>query len=215
MSLVSKLRNTAYLLAGHGVEFTRGTWDEEYRTKQWDYLHGLDQRPRYHVIAGYIDHMKHGASVLDVGCGEGILLRALGPNSYSRYVGIDLSEVAIASARAIGGERSAFYCADAADWPPADRFDVVVFNEAVYYFYEPLDILTKYERVLQSGGLFIVSMYSRGGNTRRIWQKLSRAYPFLHSTRLTCGSGTASHSWVIRVLSPASAVSAEPVLAND
>lgn len=199
MSLVSKLRNTAYLLSGHGIEFSRATWDEEYRGRHWEYLRGLDQMPRYDVIAGYVRHSRPGGSVLDVGCGEAILLRALTPASYANYVGIDLSEVAIDSARTHGNERSRFHCGDAASWNVEGRFDIIVFNEAVYYFYDPVAILKRYEAALGSGGLFIVSMYSRGGNTRRIWQKLCRAYACLHTTSLKCGS---SHSWVIRVLAP-------------
>lgn len=199
MTLISKLRNTAFLLSGRGIEFSRATWDEEYRTNQWQYLHDLDQLPRYGVVAGYIRHLRPGASVLDVGCGDGILLEALSRGTYSSYVGLDLSEVAINAAKALTSDRSTFHCGDAAVWKPDGKFDIIVFNEAVYYFYDPLAILSRYETALTRDGLLIVSMYSRGGNTARIWRKLCRSYACLHTTKLKCGS---SHAWAVSVLEP-------------
>lgn len=70
--------------------------------------------------------------ILDVGCGEGWLARALASNGCD-VVGIDGSPELIASARALGGARFetlryADLVAQAAD---LGRFDVVVFNFAL------------------------------------------------------------------------------------
>src|SRR5262245_50731925 len=67
-------------------------WESQYRNRYWDFLTGLEEVPHYSVIAGYLRFLKPGGSVLDVGCGEGILQTCFGSGAYSRYVGIDWSE---------------------------------------------------------------------------------------------------------------------------
>ena len=198
MGIVSKVRNFACLLSGHGVELGRQAWDREYQQGQWQYLHGLDQRPRYSVIVGYLLYFKPGAAVLDVGCGEGILQRMLAPAGYRRYVGIDFSGPAIQTARSGAEPRCTFHECDAATWQPTESFDAIIFNEALYYFRDPPDMLHKYEKALKADGIFVVSMYWRAGNTGRIWSKIDRHYACLHQTKLTCGP---AQSWVIKVLS--------------
>lgn len=72
------------------------------------------------------------ASVLDLGCGEGWLVRALAARGIEA-VGIDASPELVAAARASGGAR--FECAsyrELACAPSTRPFDVVVFNFALF-----------------------------------------------------------------------------------
>src|ERR671915_311901 len=52
-------------------------WDSEYAAGDWDYLSDLEQAARFSVIAGHIQVLKPGASILDVGCGKGTLRERL------------------------------------------------------------------------------------------------------------------------------------------
>ncbi len=133
-------------------------WDAEYARGSWDYLRSVAELARYSVIAGYCRHHNPEVSVCDVGCGEGILERVLCP-AYSRYLGIDVSDAAIRRARAVTGRPAAasFECADALLFDTAEHFDVIVFNECLYYFSEPSAILHRYERYLNADGVFIAS----------------------------------------------------------
>jgi SAM-dependent methyltransferase len=197
VSLVSKLRNTAYLLRGHGIEISQQTWEDEYERGDCEYMHNLEQLARYHVLAGYVGWLRPNSVILEVGCGDGILHRLLAAVGYRRYVGLDLSARALAAAQAQAGAHATFVQADASIWEPTDTFDLVVFNETLYYFYDPLAVLRRYEAALVPDGLFLVSMYWRAGSMRRLWRKVARRYPCLHQTRLRSG---ASGHWVIRVL---------------
>ncbi len=197
MGVLSKLRNTACLLSGHGIEIRKDVWEREYRQGDWTYLRGLEQLPRYHVLAGYIRYLRPGAAVLDVGCGDGLLQRTLAPDGYCRYLGLDLSEEAVAAARRSAEPHAAFHACDAATWEPTATFDFIVFNEALCYFHDPVAVLHRYEPALTAGGLFLVSLYWRLGNTRPLWKKILRAYPALHATHLKSGS---AGRWQIRVL---------------
>jgi SAM-dependent methyltransferase len=79
-------------------------------------------------------------SVLDVGCAAGLLGVQLAAQGVRRYVGIDLSEVAIQKGReslaALAGPAFSFQlgAADLVHFSPdGERFDAIVFNEVLYY----------------------------------------------------------------------------------
>lgn len=79
-------------------------------------------------------------SVLEIGCGTGLLLYSLLPN-LSRYVGIDNSEEAVQLIqRTCAGKKNAehvkLFVADADDLSalPPDQFDIIVINSVAQYF---------------------------------------------------------------------------------
>ena len=138
-------------------------WDGQYAASSWDYLSGLEQAPRYAVIEGWRRRLKPTGSVLDLGCGEGVLFDQIPPAAKVSYTGVDLSEVAVASAlrkvRDAALER--FVCSDLLTFepPPGSRFDVIVFNEVLYYLPDPLAAVSHYRSVLARDGIIIVSVF--------------------------------------------------------
>ncbi len=92
-----------------------------------------------------------GASLLDVGCGGGLLSAHLPPGY--RHVGVDLSATALAVASAYGIDP---VLADAADLPFADgSFDVVVAGEVLEHVTDLDAVVGEALRVLRPGGLFV------------------------------------------------------------
>jgi 2-polyprenyl-3-methyl-5-hydroxy-6-metoxy-1,4-benzoquinol methylase len=174
------------------------TWEAQYAAGRWDFLAELSELARFSVLAGYIGHLKPGAAVLDTGCGQGVLLRRLPSSCYSRYVGIDVSDSAIAVAQKQQNDRSTFLAADCEEYSPDGNFDVIVFNEVLCCLRDPLRTVERYARSLNPGGLLLVSMCTAARGSATILWRLKRAY-------LTVDEVCVSHrdrkvSWVCTAL---------------
>jgi 2-polyprenyl-3-methyl-5-hydroxy-6-metoxy-1,4-benzoquinol methylase len=186
------------LATGRGdAPVSKETWEDQYRSGGWAFMRRLDEVARYAVIAGYLHHLRPGGSVLDVGCGEGLLLDHLRPLGCSRYHGIDLSEAAVAQAAPRAGGGATFAAADAEAYTPADRWDAVVFNECVYYFNDPEGTVHRYGAWLTEGGVLIVSTF-RSLRADAIARRLGEELEMLEETAITNEKGT----WVVRVYRP-------------
>lgn len=182
--------------SGRGdVPLARDAWEEQYRRGGWEFLQRLDESPRYSLIAGYLALLSPGGSVLDVGCGEGLLCDRIRPHGYSRYTGIDLSSEAVARAASRRDERTTFDAADAREYRPPERFDAVVFNECLYYFDDPVAVFERYRRsVATPEGVLIVSLF-RSPRTAAVLRRLQAEQRLLEEARVTNRRGT----WVVAV----------------
>jgi 2-polyprenyl-3-methyl-5-hydroxy-6-metoxy-1,4-benzoquinol methylase len=176
------------------------TWEAQYATGRWDYLAELSELARFSVLAGYICHLKPGGTVLDTGCGQGVLLRRLPSSSYSKYVGIDLSESAITVAQQHANERSTFLAADCEEYSPAQQFDVIVFNEVLCCLHDPLRTVQRYARALNPGGILLVSLCTAGRGTGKVLSGLKQAYATVDEVRIEHSGRKVS--WVCTALRP-------------
>jgi 2-polyprenyl-3-methyl-5-hydroxy-6-metoxy-1,4-benzoquinol methylase len=75
----------------------RFKWDTEYATGVWDYL-GAPQQLNYNTLLGFLQKFGRQGAILEVGCGEGILQQRMPVGAYSKYLGIDVSRIAIKKA---------------------------------------------------------------------------------------------------------------------
>jgi 2-polyprenyl-3-methyl-5-hydroxy-6-metoxy-1,4-benzoquinol methylase len=176
------------------------TWEAQYATGRWDFLAELSELARFSVLAGYICHLKPGGTVLDTGCGQGVLLRRLPSSCYSKYIGIDLSESAIAVAQQHANERSTFLAADCEEYSPAQQFDVIVFNEVLCCLHDPLRTVQRYARALNPGGILLVSLCTAGRGTGKVLSGLKQAYATVDEVRIEHSGRKVS--WVCTALRP-------------
>lgn len=176
----------------------REIWEAQYRRGEWSFLRELDQMMRYSVIAGYVQTLKRDGNLLDVGCGEGLLLERLCGTEYSKFVGIDISQTAIERAQEKHYPRSSFACIDARDFSTDENFDAIIFNEVLYYFPDPLAVARKYCDCLRPGGLLITSLYGGSDRARAIARLLKKTYRSIDEVEIN------SHGkrWIIDVFSP-------------
>jgi len=171
-------------------------WEKRYSDGAWDRLRAVEELGRYSLIAGYARFFSEGGSVLDVGCGEGILYEKLCQGDCSRYLGIDISTVAIAKARVRDAERHRFLAARIEDFGTDEKFDVIIFNECLYYMEDPVGTLRHYEGFLAENGVFIVSMHSTA-KSMKIWKRVDGQYRIRDAVSVTNLKGVC---WVIKAL---------------
>ncbi len=99
-------------------------------------------------------------SVLDLGCGTGVLCREMTENGI-RAAGVDLSEGMIAIARQQAPD-AAFFVGDMVTFRPEERFDLVTCTgDALNHLFDPGDIQKVFENVsayLNPGGLFVFDL---------------------------------------------------------
>lgn len=173
--------------------------EAEYSSGVWDYLRGLHELARFSVVVGYCHHFKDNGTILEIGCGEGILQERLCPLKYSRFVGIDISAEAINRASRKQDQRTSYIREDARIYHPNEQFDVIVFNECLEYFEDPLSLVRRYERFLQRDGVYIVSMFVgiNTARTKKIWRMLESVYSVKAETRVSTQLG---YTWIIKVL---------------
>jgi 2-polyprenyl-3-methyl-5-hydroxy-6-metoxy-1,4-benzoquinol methylase len=179
-----------------GVVRPAERWDSRYRRGTLDRLKRPDELAHYSLVVGYFQSFKSGGSILDVGCGEGILLDRLGPHAYSQYVGLDISQEAIRVASHKCNDKTVLRCADVNTYTPPERYDAVIFNESLYYFDAPLQVVQRYERCLEREGVFIICIVGFP-EADRYWRALGGLYRAIDEATVTNEFGT---SWTCKVL---------------
>jgi SAM-dependent methyltransferase len=129
-------------------------WDAQYRAGRWDYLASIEQAPRYAVLAAWCQRLCGSPSVLDIGCGEGLLLEALRRGGDLRYYGIDFAPAAVERARRriVDSEREIVECISAEAFDVATAApDLVIFNESLNCCAEPVRLLERYLNAVGDG----------------------------------------------------------------
>jgi 2-polyprenyl-3-methyl-5-hydroxy-6-metoxy-1,4-benzoquinol methylase len=176
------------------------TWEREYAEGAWRGLGTGDDADRYAIILGHLLRRANPASLLDVGCGSGQLLQFVSHAKLAGYVGVDISEEAITQARDRGFDKATFCAGTAESYTPDRTFDVIVFNEVVFYLKDPRTVLERYQTYLEPAGLLLVSMLDCPFSLL-LWHKLSRGFVTRQRTQVSGGA----LSWTIRALAPKAA----------
>jgi 2-polyprenyl-3-methyl-5-hydroxy-6-metoxy-1,4-benzoquinol methylase len=179
----------------------------DHRAGKWEYLDGLEEFAHYAIIAGYYARLSPRGSVLDLGCGAGLMQRMLLPHNYSRYLGIDISPDAIERATrdlsACPAHPDTTFRLGDLEQPLEETvapFDVIIMNEALYYVENPTHVLSQLaQQTLAPNGIIIISMW-HSLNSRRLWSLLARHG--WHPHDVTTVRNKAGTTWKICVFQP-------------
>jgi 2-polyprenyl-3-methyl-5-hydroxy-6-metoxy-1,4-benzoquinol methylase len=189
-------RNIFYRL-GYGRPDKRSDWEAAYAGGYWDHLESEHEAQRYKLITRLVKNGKISASVLDVGCGKGILYQYLKQSLPPfNYLGIDISENAVNEAKKRFPE-AIFRQMDFDKEELDQKFDFIIFNETLEYFIRPLDKLNKISNInLLPGGRFIISMYK---GHEGIWNTITPHFTILEDIDVRNEKG---QSWKIKMMEP-------------
>jgi 2-polyprenyl-3-methyl-5-hydroxy-6-metoxy-1,4-benzoquinol methylase len=130
-------------------------WSDQYEKGGWDYLAGVHQLPRYSVLAGYLDYFDC-RSILDVGCGAGLLRERISGIDFHRYLGIDPVPSAIERAGHLADERTMFMVGNVF-LPDLGEFDAVVCNEVLYCVRDPAALIDRAMELVSPDRYFLTS----------------------------------------------------------
>ncbi len=140
-------------------------WDKQYKKGKWDNLQSEKEAVRYNKIIELVT--KYGAenpSIMDIGCGDGVLTVRMADLDYSYFLGLDFSKESIKRAAKKNLKNAEFETADAVTYIPKKKFDIIIFNEAYYYIHETekTNVLNRMMDSLTENGIIIVSIYREG-----------------------------------------------------
>lgn len=138
-------------------------WDKEYSGSKWNFA----ENTVGDCVYSHLEKHAANGSVLDIGCGSGNTATEMAATAYRTYVGVDISEAALAKAARRSKEtgrqdKNSFACADFLEYVPTGKFDVILFRESMYHV--PLSkikpTLERYSAYLRDGGVFIVRLFA-------------------------------------------------------
>ena len=175
----------------------QASWDSQYVRGAWDHMKDLNQLGRYSIIVGYLKMLKPGGSILDIGCGDGLVLEQLDSNDYSKYVGFDISAEAIRRVLKKAGENVEFIRNDMQTYDTSEVFDVIIFNESLYYVGDSkiLGILQKYKHYLKEDGISIISIFQHR-RSNNIWKVANSVFTPIDGTKIINKN---EKTWIIKV----------------
>jgi len=175
--------------------WTAERWSETYRSGAADGYGAVDEAARYGLLLGYLTWLGGSPTILDIGCGAGLLRDRLGTLGFASYVGIDPVPEAIAQAEERADERTSFVVGDPLDVDPG-RFDVVICNEVLYMAERPFDLIERLDAFLHTGGHVLSSIWRHPGDVL-LWRALDERYALIdRSSARSAGNRLARRGWV-------------------
>jgi SAM-dependent methyltransferase len=147
-------------------------WDHIYETKAGKELSWFQEHPATSLDLIRATGAKPGAAMIDIGGGESRLVDALLDEGFDTLTVLDLSERALAAAKARLGPRSAqvvWIAADVTAWKPSETYDLWHDRAAFHFLTGAADRASYAERVasaVRPGGHVIIGTFGPDGPER-------------------------------------------------
>jgi SAM-dependent methyltransferase len=152
-------------------------WDKDFSSGKWDFIDNTSGD----CVYSHLEKYAQGGDLLDLGCGPGNTANELSADAYRTYIGVDISEAALAKAvkrTAENGrsEKNSFVCSDFLGYKPAKEFDIILFRESMYHipYGQVLEILEKYSKSLKKSGVFVVRLFAGDHRPGKIKHRVIR-----------------------------------------
>jgi trans-aconitate methyltransferase len=150
----------------------------------WNFL---DKTHSSEVVRVVEKYARQGR-ILDLGCGTGTLAERLSSDSFESYLGVDASAAAISIAQKRKTQKINFEIGDIQNYKCSDDFDLIVFEESLYYVpFFRYQLLKRYAQRLRPSGTFIVTI-ADPQRFRRMTRMIRKNFQIVED-RLTSPSG--------------------------
>ncbi len=166
-----------FLLSYGPTKIKKALWDKEFSGDKWNFIDDTTGD----CIYPHLEKHARSGDILDLGCGPGNTANELAEKAYTTYLGVDISESALAkgvkrtneNGRA---EKNSFVCSDFLSYMPTRQFDVILFRESMYHipYGSVMELLNKYSKYLKNSGVFIVRLYVGDFKTGKIKLRVRR-----------------------------------------
>ncbi len=180
---------------------SRQKWNDAYRRGRWEGLKDPAEEPRLDAVAMMLRKHAPHARVLEIGCGEALLQRRLSATDYTRWAGIDLSDVAIARSQQYAGSGVTYESGDMLSYKTDEMFDAILFTESIYYVPQRDQLIQCYCAFLQPQGVFIVSVHDQACSFQ-VWSEVESVLDLIETVVTENERG----QWTCKVLRPRSPV---------
>jgi SAM-dependent methyltransferase len=166
-----------FLLSYAPTRVKKFFWDKEFSGTKWDFI----DNTAGDCVYSYLEKYSRQGDILDLGCGPGNTANELAEGSYRTYIGVDISDAALAKAiertnKNGRGRKNSFVQSDFLGYAPPQNFDVILFRESLYHvpFGEVKPILDKFSKSLKADGVFVVRLYAGNATPGKIKWRIKR-----------------------------------------
>ena len=165
-------------------------WDREYSSGFGNLLKLPEAVEHNSTLVDFMTSAKKDRTILDVCCGEGILLDSLEHIGYQRYLGFDFSEVALKTASKRANAKTSFTRGIAETFIPDGCFQSIVFNECLYCLAEPVRVIRRFEQYLEPDGVTLISLFTKTERVKLLAAAISTKFKVMRNASVTNGQGT-------------------------
>jgi SAM-dependent methyltransferase len=142
---------------------TPADWDKDYASGSLDYYGDTVNQARLQVLIGIIKSFPRRPRILDIGCGVGTLRARIHDDDIAEYVGLDISEIAIAAARAHRFPNTSFRVAER---PLSDEgaFDIIMLTDMLCYVVDVPGLLESLKPSMAPDGWLVNLLFRHAGD---------------------------------------------------
>lgn len=175
----------------------RERWNHKYRQGHCEgYKHDAEV-PRLDAVARMLCKHTTRPRVLEIGSGEALLQQRLSEENYSRWLGVDLSDVVIEKAQQFSSPTVDYQVANMLEFQTHEQFDAILFTECINYVEHRDQVLRRYFSFLAPQGVFILSVYEQV-RSPKIWKEVDSV---LHTID-TVVTENERGKWICKVMQP-------------
>lgn len=129
-------------------------------------LNHYDHRPQNRYLGFMYDYLDHGQTVLDAGCGTGLITNVFASRFRSNFTGVDFAngiEHGQKYAEQHGLQNTTWIKQDLLRFEPTQEFDVVICQGVLHHIPEYMSVLARIKSWVKPQGILLLGLYNPWG----------------------------------------------------